>query len=73
MEDAKSLEDDMVDDPQFKATLQDMRECADRIVPLLDQWIETRAGLSKTEEIPDAHTAHLIEQLARRIMEMIEG
>ena len=73
MEDAKSLEEDAVDDPQFKETLKDLRERADSIVPLLDEWLTARGELSKTEGIPDAHTAHLIELLARRIMEMIEG
>ncbi|MBQ6166411.1 MAG: hypothetical protein IJK41_03130 [Muribaculaceae bacterium] len=72
LEDAKSLEDDLVDDPNFKKTLQSMRERADRIVPLLDEWLAARAELGNAEAIPEAHTAHFIEKMGQQIMKMIE-
>ena len=73
MEDANSLEDDMVDDPEFKKTLQSMRERSPKIVQLLDNWLAARSELCKAEGIADAHTAHFLEKTADRIMSMIEG
>lgn len=73
MEDAKSIEDDAADDPEFKKTVQEMRACADRIVAALDSWLTARNELCKSEGIPEAHTAHLIEKMANRILSMIEG
>ena len=73
MEDANSLGEDAVDDPQFKETLQDMKQRGENVIQLLDKWIEARAALSQSQQIPDAHTAHVIEQLAQRIQMMIEG
>ena len=73
MEDANSMGDDMIEDPNFKQTLQSMRERAERIVPLLNNWLAARSELCKSEEIPDAHTAHLIEKMAERIKVFIEG
>ena len=73
LEDAKSVDEAMVDDPEFKKTVQGLRACADRIVTLLDNWLAARSELCKSEGIPDAHTAHFIEKTARRILEMIEG
>lgn len=73
MEDANSLGEDAVDDPQFKETLQDMKQRGENVIQLLDKWLETRKAISQSQEIPDAHTAHVIEQLAQRIQMMIEG
>ena len=73
MEDAKSVDDAMVDDPEFKKTVQDLRACADRVVALLDNWLTARSELSRSEGIPEAHTAHLLEKMANRILTMIEG
>ena len=73
MEDANSLGEDAVDDPQFKETLQDMKQRGENVIQLLDKWLETRKAISQSQEIPDAHTAHVIKQLAQRIQMMIEG
>ena len=73
MEDANSLGEDAVDDPQFKETLQDMKQRGENVIQLLDKWLVTRKAISQSQEIPDAHTAHVIEQLAQRIQMMIEG
>ena len=71
--DAKSLEDGLVDEEDYRKTLNDMRKSGDELIPLLDKWLETRAKLSESEGIPKAHTAHVIEFMARRIQELIEG
>ena len=71
--DAKSLEDGLVDEEDYRKTLNDMRKSGDELIPLLDKWLETRAKLSESEGIPEAHTAHVIEFMARRIQELIEG
>lgn len=73
LEDAKSLEDDLVDDEDFRETLKNMRGHADKVVELLDKWLESRSKLCEAEGIPESHTAHLVAQLGQRIMEMIEG
>ena len=73
LEDAKSLEDNLVDDENFRETLKDMREHADKIVVQLDKWLESRNKLCQAEGIPESHTAHLIANLGTRIMLMIEG
>ena len=73
LEDAKSLEDDLVDDEDFRETLKNMRDHADKVVELLDKWLESRSKLCEAEGIPESHTAHLVAQLGQRIMEMIEG
>ena len=72
---AKSLEDDAVEEnvADFRKTLNEMREHADKLVKLLDKWLESRARLSEAEGIPEAHTAQLMHQLSRCIMETIEG
>lgn len=71
--DAKSLEDGLVDEEDYRKTLNDMRKSGDELIPLLDKWLEARAKLSASEGIPEAHTAHVIEFMARRIQELIEG
>lgn len=71
--DAKSLEDDLVDEEDYRNTLNDMRKSGDELIPLLDKWLETRAKLSESEGIPEAHTAHVIEFLAQRIQVLVEG
>lgn len=73
LEDAKSLEDDMDAGEDFKTTLNNMRGHADKVVELLDKWLESRAKLCEAEGIPESHTAHLVAQLGQRIMELIEG
>ena len=73
MEDANSLGEDAVDDPQFKETLQDMKQRGENVIQLLDKWLETRKALGQSQQIPDAHTAHVIEKLAQQIQMMIEG
>lgn len=73
--DAKSLEayDDLSDIDDFNKTLNDMRGHADKVVELLDKWLESRAKLCEAEGIPESHTAHFIAKLGVRIMELIEG
>ena len=71
--DAKSLEDGLVDEEDYRNTLNDMRKAGDELIPLLDKWLETRAKLSESEGIPEAHTAHVIEFMAQRIQVLIEG
>ena len=71
--DAKSLEDDLVDEEDYRNTLNDMRKSGDELIPLLDKWLEARAKLSESEGIPEAHTAHVIEFLAQRIQVLVEG
>lgn len=71
--DAKSLEDDLSAGEDYKKTLNDMRERADKIVVLLDKWLASREELCKAESIPDNHTARLVAQLGNHIMELIEG
>ncbi|MBR5673413.1 MAG: hypothetical protein IKW97_03355 [Muribaculaceae bacterium] len=71
--DAKSLEDDLVDEEDYRNTLNDMRKSGDELIPLLDKWLELRAKLSESEGIPEAHTAHVIEFLAQRIQVLVEG
>ena len=73
LEDAKSLEDDMGAGEDFKTTLKNMRGHADKVVELLDKWLESRTKLCEAEGVPESHTAHLVAQLGQRIMEMIEG
>lgn len=73
LEDAKSLEDDLVDDEDFRETLKDMREHADKVVKLLDKWLVSRSRLCDAEGVPEKHTAHLVAQLGQHIMELIEG
>ena len=73
MEDANSLGEDAVDDPQFKETLQDMKQRGENVIQLLDKWLEARKALGQSQQIPDAHTAHVIEKLAQQIQMMIEG
>lgn len=73
IEDAKSLEDDLVDEEGFKQTLNDMRKAGDELIPLLDKWLATRAKLSESEGILESHTAHVIEFLASKIQVLIEG
>ena len=73
MEDANSLGEDAVDDPQFKETLQDMKQRGENVIQLLDKWLETRKALGQSQQIPEAHTAHVIEKLAQQIQMMIEG
>ena len=50
-----------------------MREHADKVAALLDKWIASRAALCQAEGIPEGHTARLIAQLSRLVMEIIEG
>lgn len=73
--DAKSLEafDDISDIDDFNKTLNDMRGHADKVVELLDKWLESRAKLCEAEGVPESHTAHFIAKLGIRIMELIEG
>ena len=73
LETAKSLEDDAVEGDDFRKTLNDMRAHADKVVELLDKWLESRAKLCEAEGIPENHTASLIAKLGTRIMELIEG
>ena len=73
MEDAGNPDVDAVDDPQFKETLQGMRQHGENVIKLLDKWLKTRAAIGQSQQIPDAHTAHVIEQLAQQIQMMIEG
>ena len=75
LDDAKSLEviDDIPNVDEFKNTLNDMKQHADKVVVLLDKWLESRAKLCEAEGIPESHTAHFIAKLGRRIMELIEG
>lgn len=71
--DAKSLEDGAVDDPDFNKTLNNMRQAGDELIPLLDKWLATRAKIAEAEGIPEAHTAHVIQSMAQQIQELIEG
>lgn len=70
---AKELPDDIADEDAFRAKLNDMRESADKIVVSLDKWIASRTELCKAESIPESHTAHLINQISKLVMELIEG
>lgn len=73
--DAKSLDvydSEMYDREGFIALRNQMRERADRVVVLLDQWLASRGELCKAEGIADSHTAKLVAQLGNRIMEIIE-
>lgn len=72
---AKSLEDDAVEEnaADFRQMLNEMREHADKVAALLDKWIASRAALCQAEGIPEGHTARLIAQLSRLVMEIIEG
>lgn len=74
--DANSLDDAMVDElydgEGYRRTLKEMREHADKVVQLMDKWLESRAKLCAAEGIPDSHTAHLIAVLGIHIMEYIE-
>lgn len=73
--DAKSLEafEDISNIDDFNKTLNDMRGHADKVVELLDKWLESRAKLGEAEGVPESHTAHFIAKLGIRIMELIEG
>ena len=71
--DAKSIEDDAVDEEDFKNTVNDMRKSGDELIPLLDKWLAVRAKLSESEGIPEAHTAHVIESMVQTIQKLIEG
>ena len=73
LEDAKSLDDNLVDDENYRKSLKSMRENADKIVALLDKWLASRKKLCDAESIPESHTARLIDKLGRHIMELIEG
>lgn len=73
LEDAKSLEDEMGAGDEFNKTLESMRLHADKVVELLDKWLESRAKLCEAEGVPESHTAHFIAKLGQRIMELIEG
>lgn len=73
LESAKSLEDDLVNDENYRKSLKEMREKADNLVVLLDKWLESRKKLCEAESIPEAHTAHFVDKLSRHIMEIIEG
>ena len=69
---AKSLEDDLNDDDDYRKMLKDMRGHADMVVLLLDKWLASRTRLCEAEGIPEAHTAHLITLLSERITDIIE-
>ena len=73
--DAKSLEgySDIPDLDDFNKVLNDMQQHADKVVVLLDKWLESRAKLCEAEGVPESHTAHFISKLGARIMELIEG
>ena len=71
--DAKSIEDDAVDEEDFKNTVNDMRKSGDELIPLLDKWLAVRAKLSESEGVPEAHTAHVIEFMVQTIQKLIEG
>ena len=73
LEDAKSLEDDLVDEEDYRNMLKDLRERADKVVVLLDKWLESRNKLCDAESIPESHTANLIAKMGTEIMELIEG
>lgn len=73
LESAKSLDDDLVNDENYRKSLQEMREKADKIVVMLDKWLESRKKMCEAEKIPEAHTAHFVDKLGRHIMELIEG
>lgn len=74
MADASSLDgDEMDDDPHYQETLDDMKKRGENVLQLLDKWLETRAAISESQKIPEAHTAHVIEALTQQIQMMIEG
>ena len=74
MADAASLDgDEMDDDPHYQETLDDMKKRGENVLQLLDKWLETRAAISESQKIPEAHTAHVIEALIQQIQVTIEG
>ena len=72
LDDPDMYDPDMYDREGFIALRNQMRERADRVVALLDKWLESRAELCKAEGIPDTRTATLVAQLGTHIMEIIE-
>ena len=73
--DAKNLEvfDDIPNADDYQNTLNDMKKHADKVVVLLDKWLDSRAKLCEAQGVPENHTAHFIAKLGIRILELIEG
>ena len=71
--DARSVEVEDDGDEDFKQVLNALNKSGDRVVELLDKWLVSRNELCESLDVPESHTASLIDLFSRRIQEIIEN